>query len=123
DELLDHRQRHIGFEERHANLAHRLIDIGFRQRPAPAQAVEGVGQALLQRVEHESSLPKHKRPRGRTCAAWGRSRALPATGKSCGFPEWSGLRRSNSLWSSVKLCLTSVKLRLTDVPARTVSQA
>ena len=59
DEVLDHRQRHIGFEQRDADFAQRLVDVGLRQRAAAAQAVEGGGEALLQTVEHSESAYPH----------------------------------------------------------------
>ena len=37
-ELLDHRQRHVGFQQRDADLPHRRVDVGFRQRAFPAQS-------------------------------------------------------------------------------------
>ena len=40
DEVLDHRQRDVGLEQRDADLAHRLADVGLAQRAAAAQAVE-----------------------------------------------------------------------------------
>ena len=43
DEVLDHLQRHVGIEQRQADFAQRLGDVGLAQRPAAAQAVEDPG--------------------------------------------------------------------------------
>ena len=45
-------QRHIGFEQRPAHFAQRLIDILFRQRAAPGQFVEDAGKPVLKILEH-----------------------------------------------------------------------
>ncbi len=39
-EILDHVERHVGFEQRAAHLAHRLGDVAVGQRAAPRQLVE-----------------------------------------------------------------------------------
>ncbi len=52
DELTRDRQRHIGFEQRHADFAHRGTDIGFGQRAATAQAIEHPSQPVTQTFEH-----------------------------------------------------------------------
>ena len=52
DEVLDHRQRDVGLEQGDAHFAHRLVDIGLRQRTAPGQLVEDAAQSFLQLLEH-----------------------------------------------------------------------
>ena len=52
DERLDDRQRHVGFEQRHAHLAQRVCDVLVGQAPAAAQAFDDALQALGQFVEH-----------------------------------------------------------------------
>ena len=42
----DHFQRHVGFEQRAANLAQRRVDVGLAQRATAAQAVEDFTQAI-----------------------------------------------------------------------------
>ena len=46
DEILHHRQRHVGLEQRQTHLAQRLARVLFRQPPLPAQALEGDLQSL-----------------------------------------------------------------------------
>ena len=53
DEVAHHRQRHIGFEQRDADLAQRGADIVLGQRAAAAQPVEDVVQAIAEAVEHD----------------------------------------------------------------------
>ena len=85
DEVFDDGQRHVGIDQGAADLAQALIDIGFGERAAPAELVEDPAEAGLQTVEHASTfgppiVPKHENPRGRTCAAWGRSPPEARTG-------------------------------------------
>ena len=40
DELLDHRQRHIGFQQRHPHLAHGRRDVVFGEGAMARQLVE-----------------------------------------------------------------------------------
>ena len=46
DEGLDHGQRHIGLEQRHAHIAQRLVDIFFRQTGSSGKRTKGVGEAV-----------------------------------------------------------------------------
>ncbi len=63
DKAADHGQRDIGFEQRHANLAHGFAHVAFGQRAAPLQAVEDVTEAIGQIVEHACLLlPNRGRP-------------------------------------------------------------
>ena len=55
DKIADHRQRHIGFEQRQPDLAQRGGDIILAQRAMAAQPVEDVAEAVGQAVEHKSS--------------------------------------------------------------------
>ena len=55
DKVPDHRQRHIGLEQRDADLAHRGPDIVLGQRAVAAQPVEDVAEAIAQAVEHPAS--------------------------------------------------------------------
>jgi len=52
DETLDHRQRDIRLQQRHAHLAQRLGDVLFGHAPAAAQGLHGAAEALSQLVEH-----------------------------------------------------------------------
>ena len=46
DEVAHHRQRHVGIQQRQADLAQRLGDIGLGQRTAAAQPVEHPGKLV-----------------------------------------------------------------------------
>ncbi len=39
DEILDHRQGHVGFEQRHAHIAQRVLNIFFGQPRLAAQVL------------------------------------------------------------------------------------
>ena len=45
-------ERDVGFEQRAAHLAQRLVDVGLRQRAAPGQAIENRTQPFGKTVEH-----------------------------------------------------------------------
>ena len=49
----DHVERDVGLQQRAAHLAHRGIDIGLRQRPAPRQPIENATKLFRQIVEHQ----------------------------------------------------------------------
>ena len=76
DEVLDHRQRDIRLQQRHAHLAHGRVDVVFAQRAAAGQLVEDIAQLVGQTVEHRASvracggrrLPNGERARARTLA-------------------------------------------------------
>jgi hypothetical protein len=72
DKVADHRQRHIGFEQRHPNLAQCGADIAFVERAMPAQPVEHVAEAIAQAVEHTGSRcsPADKKRQCATLADW-----------------------------------------------------
>ena len=55
-ELLDDRQGDVGVEQRQADVADRLVDVGLREPPLGAEVLEGVGQAVGEAVEHRSRL-------------------------------------------------------------------
>ncbi len=67
DEILDHRQGDVRFQQRHANLAHRRIDIALAQRPVAAQPVKNVGKAVAQAFEHGL---QHRTSQCATLADW-----------------------------------------------------
>ena len=48
-------ERHVGLDERAADLAQRGRDVGLRQRAAAGEAVQDRAEAFLQRFEHSSS--------------------------------------------------------------------
>ena len=48
----DHVERDVGLQQRAAHLAHRRIDVGLRQRPAPRQPIENATKLFRQIVEH-----------------------------------------------------------------------
>lgn len=52
DEILDHRQGHVGFEQRHADLAQRIGDIVFGQARMSSHRLYDSGETLGQVVEH-----------------------------------------------------------------------
>jgi len=52
NEFLDHRQRHVGFQQRDAHFAQRLADTLLSQAAFAAQLLYGPGQALGQIFEH-----------------------------------------------------------------------
>jgi hypothetical protein len=51
-ERAHHVERHVRFEQRATHLAQRRIDVGFRQRAAPRQAIEDAAKLFRQAVEH-----------------------------------------------------------------------
>jgi hypothetical protein len=53
DEILDHRQRHVGLEQGDADLAHRVGDVALAQGATPLEAVEDAGQPAGQALEHQ----------------------------------------------------------------------
>jgi hypothetical protein len=48
----DHIEGDIGLDQRTADLAHRLVDVGLRQRAALRQLVEDAAEALGEGFEH-----------------------------------------------------------------------
>ena len=55
DEVARHVERDVGFQQRAADLAQRLVDVGFRQRTAAGEAVENAAKVFRQCVEHRFS--------------------------------------------------------------------
>ena len=45
DEILDHGERHVGFQQGDADFAHRFFDVGLFQGAALCQLVEDAAQA------------------------------------------------------------------------------
>ena len=112
----DHVERDVGFEQRAAHLAHRRIDVGLRQRPAPRQPIENATKLFRQIVEHVMlSLACYRR-----CVT-----LLPSYPAKAGYP----VRRSFSAQAScsgildhplsrvmtIYLCLA---VRLSNAPRR-----
>ena len=52
DEVLDHRQGHVGFEQRHAHFAQGIGDVVFGQSCLTAQRLDDAAQTLREVVEH-----------------------------------------------------------------------
>ena len=52
DEVLDDLEVDVGFEQRAADLAHRLVDVLLGQPALAAEAAEGLGQAVGEGFEH-----------------------------------------------------------------------
>ena len=88
DEVAHHRQRHVGVQQREADLAQRLGDVGLGQRAAAAQAVEHAGELVGQRFEH-GVTPTGKTPLREPS----RSGGAPASGgdRVATLPGWAGL--------------------------------
>ena len=55
DEGLDHGQRHVGLEQRHAHLAQRIADVFLGQPAAATQALDDGRQTGGKLVEHGDS--------------------------------------------------------------------
>ena len=49
---LRHVERHVGLEQRAANLAQRRVHVGFGERAAPREAVENAAKFFRQGIEH-----------------------------------------------------------------------
>ena len=52
DERLHHRQRHIGFQQRHAHFTHGVLDIVLGQPGVAAQVLDHAGEACGEIVQH-----------------------------------------------------------------------
>ena len=52
DEILHHRQRHVGLEQRDAHLAQRFLDVGFGEARFAADRLDDAREAGGQVVEH-----------------------------------------------------------------------
>ena len=46
DEILDHRERHVGLEQRNPDLAHRLDHVRLGERAALAQPIENLAKLV-----------------------------------------------------------------------------
>ncbi len=51
-EVAHHVERHVGLEQRAANLAHRFIDVGLVKRALAGELVEDGAKAIRQGFEH-----------------------------------------------------------------------
>ncbi len=63
DELAYHRQRHIGFQQRHANFPQGILDIVIGQATLAAHAVEDGGQPGGKILEHGCCAGGNERAR------------------------------------------------------------
>jgi hypothetical protein len=52
DEMLDHRERDVGLEQRDAHFAQRLLDVRFGQPRFAADLLDDLGEPRGQVVEH-----------------------------------------------------------------------
>ena len=52
DQFLDHRQGHVGLDQRHPHFAHGLAYIGFGETRFAAQRLHHLGKSLRQILEH-----------------------------------------------------------------------
>ena len=57
DQVLHHIQVHVGFQQRHANLAQRLADVLFGQHALSTQVFKGALQLLCQILKHDFPDP------------------------------------------------------------------
>ena len=53
DEILDHRQRDVGLEQRDPDVAQRRLDVGLAQGAAALEAVEHGAETTGQTFEHQ----------------------------------------------------------------------
>src|SRR5690606_5864885 len=58
DERAHDRQRHVGLEQRDANLAQRLRDVAFAEHAAFGEALQDIAEPPRQAFEHAASLWK-----------------------------------------------------------------
>ena len=66
DEVLDHLEVDVGLEQRQADLAQHLVDVGFAEAAAAAEPGEDAVEPVGERVEHGGSrLPENQRRLGR----------------------------------------------------------
>ena len=57
DEALHHLEVHVGFQKRHADLAHGVVDVVLGQAALAAQPAEYALKAFGEVLEHGSALP------------------------------------------------------------------
>ena len=62
-EILDDRQRDIGFEQGDPHFAHRAAHIFFPKGTAPAQLVKNSAKAVAQLIKHVPAFPSSKQPK------------------------------------------------------------
>ena len=79
DEILDNLEIDVGFEERHAHLAHRLVYVVLRQLAMPAQLLERLLQAIRQALKYHAVPPAASLKDARSAAGFPprRHRFLP----------------------------------------------
>ena len=56
DEVPDHRQRDVGFEQREPHFAQRVLDVVIGEPGLPAQLLDDAGKSLCEIVEHGDSV-------------------------------------------------------------------
>ena len=66
DEVLDDRQRDVGFQQRHAYVAHRRLDVALLESAARGEALQGLAEPIRQRFEHQCRQPSKQ------CSPWGK---------------------------------------------------
>jgi hypothetical protein len=54
DEVADHFKRHVGFDQRAADLAHGGVDVSLGECAPAGQLVEDATEAVLKCFEHQS---------------------------------------------------------------------
>ena len=114
-EAPDDVERDVGLEQRAAHLAHRGVDVGLRQRPAPRQPIENATQLFRQIVEQlPSSFAPHpggagERLRSRVRAAQPVAGLDPSRRRYCGSSRSRG--RPNTFCARGRIALSGVDLR------------
>ncbi len=68
-ELLDHRQGHVGLQQRLAHLAQGVADIVFGELPLAGQAFQRLTQAVREILEHDHQPPDFERSAALTAHA------------------------------------------------------
>jgi len=53
NQIPDHRQRDIGFQQGHPHFAQSIRDVVFRQTRLSAQRLDDAGEALRQIIQHD----------------------------------------------------------------------
>ena len=57
NEILDDRQCHITFQQRHAHITQRILDVVLGQPPLPTQVPDGFRESISQIVKHGAETP------------------------------------------------------------------
>ena len=91
DEVLDHRQRDVGFEQREAHFAQRVLDVVFGEPRLAAQRLDDARQAFGQIVEHAFEHPGRRAPGAAIDA--GANNVTIRTARRRGDPDSTATRR------------------------------